>query len=175
MPPSRKSTYPRYKRGRSKNFVVIKVDAELALGALVSNVAVVGALWDINDDIKVISARLNWSLKGGTTGQGPIQVGLAKDAYTVAQIIEALDASPNNRADDVQIEFTNRKVRSVGSFPNFVSDEVLNNGVPILTRKLYWKFATDNDLQVFAANRSGGTLTSGGAIRVFGEVYAEWT
>ncbi len=163
-------------RGRSSNFVVLKVSASLALSTLGDDVVITGTLLDLNDDLKVIGADLTWALRDLTTGEGPIEVGLSTNAYTVAQIAEAVDASPNNRSDEIALERTRRKVRGVGVFAGVISNgEVLNDGKPVRSRKLYWKMATDRNLVIYAQNRSGSSLTTGGVIDVAGKVFAQWT
>ncbi len=173
MPPSRTSR--KRSRKRHPNFVVLKVNASFSLLTLAANVAVKADLIALSDDVEIISSRLTYSLRGATAGEGPLQVGLAKSAYSEAQIVEAMDASPSSRSDDIQLERTKRKVRNVGSFSGQDADEVLNDGKPIFTRKMYWKLANADDLVVWVINRSAATLTTGTNIVVNGEVYARWT
>ena len=162
-------------RKRQSNFVTLKVDRFLTLSTLADNIALDGALLDLNDDLVVISADLSWAIRGGTAGEGPIEVGLSSSAYSVTQITEAIDASPSNRADEVALERTRRRVRSVGQFPVTAGEEVLFDGAFKRARKLYWKFASDVDLNIWAVNRSGATLTTGMIVHVTGRVYARWT
>lgn len=154
---------------------MIKVNATLALSTLANNTALAGDIIDLNDDIRVISSDLTWTLRDLTAGEGGIDVGLNADAYTVAQIAEALDASPSDRGDQVSLEHSRRKVRLVGTFDGQLANEVLNDGKKIRTRKLYWNFAADRDLQMFAMNRSGATLTTGSELKVSGVLYCQWT
>jgi len=172
MPPSRRS---RNQRKRDKDFVVLKVAANLALGALANDVVIAGDLLDLNDDLKVISTDLTWGMRDHTPGEGSIGVGLNIDSYTVGEIAEALDASPTDRADAIALERSSRKVRTVGKFAGILAEETLNDGKPIRSRKLYWSLANDRDLQLHAVNRSGATLTTGTVITVEGNVYATWT
>ena len=154
---------------------MLKVNAQVALAALAANVAVKTALLNLNDDLKVISTDLTWAIQTLTPGEGPIDMGLASDAYTVTQITEAMDASPSNRADEVALERTRRRVRLAGTLSGQLADSVLNDGNKVRSRKLYWNFAADVDLAVWAINRSGTTLTTGAFLEVSGEIYAVWT
>ena len=160
------------RRRRDPNFVVLKVNAQVALGTLAANVAVKTALLNPNDVLKVISADLTYSIQTLTPGEGPIDCGLSSDAYSVTQIVEAMDASPSNRADEVALERTRRRVRLAGTFPGETADSTLNDGRKLRMRKMYWSFAADVDLACWAINRSGSTLTTGAFLEVSGEVYA---
>jgi len=164
---------PRRRRS-SKNFVVLKIDASLALSTLATDTVLAGDMIDLNDDVKIISSDLVWTLRDLTPGEGPIIVGLNSDAYSVTNILEAVDASPSDRGDLLSLENAGRNVRVVGSFDGQLANNVLNDGKMIRTRKMYWKFAANRDLQMFALNRSGGTLTTGANLRVIGNLYAEW-
>ncbi len=164
-------------RRRSSNFVVLKVQAALALGTLADDAVITATLLDLNDDLKVIGADLTWSIRDLAAGEGPILVGLSTNAYTVAQIVEAIDASPNNRSDEIALERTRRKVRNVGSFAGALPNgETLNEGRPMRTRKLYWKLSTDRNIVFWAQNKSGvANLATGAFVEVSGKVYAQWT
>jgi len=168
-----KPTYFPGRRGRSKNFFVSKVTATLSLGALTSGTVVAAALLDLVQDAYLISTDLSWSIGDNTAGEGSIQVGLANSVLSVAEIVEALDASPNAQDDRVAIERSNRPVRHTGQFPGAVEGEVLNNG-DLLRTKLKMVVTSARDLQVWARNTSGATLTTGGIVRALGKVYGNW-
>ncbi len=171
MPKARRSR----SRKRDPNFVVLKVAASLPLLTLASSAVVKTDLLAISDDVEIISTDLVWTIEGLTPPEGPVHVGLAKSAYTVAQIAEATDASPTSRSDDVQLEHSRRRVRTVGTFSGGVSNESLNDGRVLRTRKLYWKLANADDLVLWAQNRFSAPLTTGADICVQGKIYARWT
>ena len=60
-------------------------------------------LLTISDNAKVISTDFTWSIRDHTAAEGPIDVGLALSSLTIAQVIEALDASPSSRSDTIAI------------------------------------------------------------------------
>ena len=161
-------------RGRSKNFVVLKVHNAQALTTLANDTVSLSELLNIEDDVRLISADLTWSLHELTPGEGPILVGLTLSSLTAAQVLEAIDASPTNRGDRIALERTSRPVRDVGSFPGVAASEVLADGRPIRT-KLRFKMSENQNLEQFAVNRSGAALTTGALLEVSGKVFAEWT
>ncbi len=162
-------------RKRDANFVVLKVDKELALATLADGAALSSALLDLNDDLTIIGTDLTWVIETLTPGEGPIDVGVNIGGYSAAQIVEAVDASPSSRADVIALEHTKRRVRHVGTFAGQLANEVLNNGNKVRTRKLFYKLANDVDLNMWAINRSGGALTTGAIVHASGKVYARWT
>ncbi len=170
IPPARK----RRRRRRDSNFVVLKADASVALSTLLNGVAIPGVLLDLNDDVQVISADINWILRGLTAGEGPIEAGLCTSPMTASLITEALDASPNSRGDRIALERSGRPVRTAGTFPGVAADEVLNDGRPLRSRKLYWKLAGDLNLSMYAVNRGGATLTTGASLIARATIYARW-
>ncbi len=161
------------RRGRS-NFVVLKVNTTFTLGALADNTIQEAALIDITGEMTLIGADLTWTLRDLTPGEGPVQVGLNHSIYNAAEIVEALDASPRFRGDMLALEKNSRKVREIGAFSGLAEAEVLNNGLPVRTSKMYWKFEQDTEPEIWAMNRSGSTLTTGSRINVTGVLYARW-
>ena len=169
MPPKRSSR----KRGRDPNFVVFKVEAELALVTLAGNTALSGALHSLADDVYLISADLTWSIRNHTAGEGPIEVGLSQSGMSAANIIEALDASPVNRGDRIALERSGRPVREVGQFPGLLSEEVLNNG-NLFRTKIKFVISETQTLSMYGVNRSGAALTTGTVVGARGKIYARW-
>ncbi len=161
-------------RGRSKNFVVLKVNAALQLATLANGIVVDADLLDLADDVNLISADLQASILGLTAGEGPIEVGVNSDALTVTQVLEAITASPTSRGDRIALERTSRPVRSLGTFSGVGTEEVLNNGLPIRI-KLKFALSQNQVLRLFALNLSGATLTTGAVVRLSGKIYATWS
>ncbi len=116
------------------------------------------------------SFKSTWSSRGGTIGEGPVDVGLAHSDYTAAEIEACLEAEASwDEGDLVAQELAQRKVRTVGTFPMNFEDEVLNDGRPIRT-KLNWLIASGDTLQMWIRNRGGATLTTGLIILTDGHV-----
>ncbi len=174
MAPSRKPRR-RARRKRDSSYIAIPIQTALALGALANDTVTTAALFDLNDDVTVIAAELYFALRAHTEGEGPIVVGVSKSKYTVAQILENLDASPSHRSDDVAIEFANRRIRRMAQFNGLTTDEVPNDGKAVWARRLFWKLSNDDNLNFWAVNRDGGALTTGTQLEVGGIIHARWT
>ncbi len=168
-----KKTYFPGRRGRNANFFVSKVNTSIALGALVNNTVIGGTLIDLAQDAYLISADLTWSLHNLTAGEGPIAVGLNNNALSVAEIGEALDASPTSQSDIITKEQASRPVRNAGQFPGLNTEEVLNNG-GIRRVKLKFVLSQSQDLSAWARNLADATLTTGAILQVIGKVYGNW-
>jgi len=168
-----KATYFPGKRGRSKNFFVSKVDGTVTLGAATSGTVVLGAILDLTQDAYLISADLTWAMRDHTAAEGPIEVGLANSVLSTTEVSEAVTATPNSQDDRVALEQTSRPVREAGAFPGLLTDEVLNNG-NIFRTKLKMVVTSARDLNAYARNVSGATLTTGTIVRVNGKVYGTW-
>ncbi len=170
---SGKPTYFPGRRGRSKNFFVSKVNATITLGALTDGTVISGVLLDLDQDAYLISADLAWSVHNMTAGEGALRVGLTSSVLTVAQMAEALDASPGSQDDRIALERTRRPVRDSGQFPILTSEEVLNNG-NLFRTKAKMVITTGRNLLAWARNISGASLTTGGIVEVTGKVYGNW-
>ncbi len=134
----------------------------LALSTLLDQIVVKGTTLTASDrSYRLLSMRTTWGMRGGTAGEGPILVGYAHSDYTVTEIKEAVEAEGAMVTNDkIAQEQANRLVRVVGTFPGITEDEVLNDGRPIRT-KLNWAIPLGGNVDVFAYNRSGATLTTG--------------
>ncbi len=164
----------RNRRKRGAGFVAVPVTAELGLSTLGDNTvltqSILGAL---GEEMFFISADLTWTLAEATAGEGPIKVGVAHGDLTAAEINEALDASPLDRDDIIANERRRRPVRTVGMFRSTTATEVLNDGRKIRTT-IKMKVGIGHDLNFWARNQSGATLTAGTQIQVDGVLYARW-
>ena len=154
-------------------FQVLPVSGLLTLSTLAAEAIIAVNIMAIDDDFWVQSCDLAWNMQGHTAGQGPLLVGINNGDLSVTEIGECISAVPASRSDIVEREEARRPVRRVGIFPGLSTDEALNDGKVIRTRiKMY--LAQGTDLQMYAQNKSGGSLTTGTLIRVFGSIYGEW-
>ncbi len=129
----------------------------------------------VDDKMWFISAELVWGLQALTPGEGPITVGLAHGDYSATEIEEFIEASASwDAGDKVSQEQRRRKIRIVGMFSGEVADEVLNNGNPIKTY-LGMSIEEGETVATWAYNQSGGTLTTGAALRINGGLNARQT
>ncbi len=162
------------KRKYAKGFVAIPVNSSIALSTLTNNTTLTGSLiGTLTEDLYVTSVDLQWTIRSLTAGEGPIQVGLAHSDYTDTEIQENLDVSYVGPGDKITQEQARRLVRRVGLFNGLAGEEALNNGVSV---KTVCKFMIDDglDLDIFASNRSGATLTTGAIVQAFGTVWGRW-
>ncbi len=166
--------HPKRRGGRGKGFVVWPVQIQMALSTLATDTVIKFDLLALSQNAFMISADLQWTLRGGVATEGPIQVGYANDDLAVAEIAEAFNAAPASQSDIIQIERSRRPVRKAGSFTGLVTDEALNDGKAIRTT-LKFKLANGVDLAVWAFNQSGSALTGSQFIEVTGNVYGRWT
>ncbi len=124
----------------------------------------------------MIAADLSWSIQGMDALDGPVDVGLAHSAYTVAQIVEAVDASPTSDSDLIAIEQGRRSVRTVGTFHSVGlsgKGQVLNDGKKMRT-KLKFRVSNDEEISIWAINRGSPALTVDTTVQVAGKVYLTW-
>ncbi len=162
-----------YSRRRSR-LVVLKFDVQVSLGTLADNTALLTSIISsFTTAFWCSSADVYWSLDGHTAPEGPLVVGLCHGAYTAAQVVEALDASPSGPDDVIAIEQGRRMVRRSGQFAGVVDPEVLNDGKAIRT-KCRWTTGIAEDFELFVVNRHGATLTTGSQIHARGQLYGNW-
>ncbi len=158
---------------RKKTFLLKgKVDKALTLGTLAaSDVVKVNFNDSVDEEAWALSAELVWSLRDLTPGEGPIIVGLAHSDYTDPEIEAFLEAAASwKRGNLTEQEIAKRKIRMVGIFPGEVAEEVLNDGRPIKT-KLSFNLITAATVAMWAFNKSGAVLTTGGIITAEGHVW----
>ncbi len=166
----------RKSRKANSAFQALQVDTELALSTLANNTVLAQALTILSDDFWVISGDLNWLMIGMTPGEDPLYVGIANGDLSVAEIKEAINASPVSRSDIVEREQARRPVRKVGAFTQQDAATVaqrLNDGKPIRT-KIRMYLAEGTELNMWAHNKSGATLTTGAKLHCYGTLYGVW-
>ncbi len=132
------------------------------------------ALTTSDNEYRVLSATMTWSLAGLTAGEGPLIFGYAHGDYSVTEIKEALEAENTiDRGDKVAAEQGNRLVRRVGSFSGLGTETEFNDGKPMRMR-LNWVIAEGRTLNYWVYNFSGGTLTDGSAVIVMGDAVIKY-
>ncbi len=162
------------KRRGTPNLTNIPIDSGITLSTLANATVLSGSLIaTLTEDLHLIHADLAWSIQGLTPGEGPIYVGIAHGDYSDAEILEALLASLTGPGNKIEQEQSRRLVRRIGGFPGILAEEVLADGQQIRTR-LNFTVQSAKTVKMFAFNRSGGTLTTGAVIRVFGSVFGRW-
>ncbi len=166
----------KHKRLRSfkSRVIAVQVDGGLALSTLGSETVLAA---DISPSESVegntlfaISADLLLSLKNMTAGEGPIIVGCAHDDYSVVEIKEALEADNLDFTNKIEAERSRRQVRRWGQFSVLGAQEVLNDGRPL---RVFIRVPLElgHNLKIFAYNKSGAPLTTGGALTWTGKLF----
>lgn len=159
---------------RTRNFVAIPFNEEVALGALADDTVGSDAiLASLVEDLYVISIDAQCAWGGHSIGEGPLQVGYSHGDYTVAEIEECLDANVVDPDDKIANEHSRRLVRRLGTFSGVATDEVLNDGKKIRT-KLKFTIGDGKNLQFWYYNQSGAPLTTGSFLRLHGTIYGKW-
>ncbi len=108
----------------------------------------------------------------GTTGDGPLTVGICHSDYSNTEVKECLESGASiDQGDKIAQEQGNRLVRIVGSMlPG--EEENLNDGKPIKTR-LNWMIDIGSAVNVFVYNEGSGSLTTGSLMKLTGSLYVK--
>ncbi len=168
------------KRG-NRNFRAIRVTQNMNLGALAAGTVVIQNLFDNTDqEMRVISADLTWTLANGEADEGPISVGLAHGDYSLTEIDEWFESTAGIAGDEIALERARRKCRHVGDIVGRDTDGgggvgnafgQLKGGQKIRT-KMGWHIPENVDISIWARNTGDGALSSTTTdISVSGTVY----
>ncbi len=162
----------KHPKRRRYNLRRVRVSPSIALGALASGVAVASGLTGAApNSYRCISTSMVWALELGTANEGPITVGYAHSDYTVTEIKEALEAAASiDPGKKIEQERANRLIRIVGTISS--DEERLNDGRPVKTR-LNWLIAPGDEVNAFAFNDSGASLTTGSILHPMGSVWVK--
>ena len=171
----RASTRANMRKRSRKNFVAMPFDVTNSLLTLGSAVVDGQAVHTgpFGEDIYLISADTLWSIRNATQNEGPIEVGFAHGDLTDTEVKEGLEVELTDPDDIIAKERSRRPIRRAGIFPLINVDEVLNNGVPLRT-PIKFSVGDGHDLNVYAFNHGGQSLTSGAQIKAQGTLYGRW-
>ncbi len=170
------ATRRRYAKNRRKNFVAIPFDTSLTLLTLANETVLQNGIFgsSLGEDLFVISIDCYWALRGGTTGEVPIGVGFSHSDLTVAEVAECLGAELTDPDDIIQRERARRPVRRAGMFGLGASTgKELNNGVAVRT-KMRMSVGDGHNVNCWARNQFGASLTTGAIVEVHGTLYGRW-
>ncbi len=165
------------RRRYSPGFAAISFTTAISLGTLGSDTVVTQAMFSnaFEENFYAMSCKAQWGYRNGTITEGPVEVGYAHSDYTVGEVAEKLSADESNvRGDKIANEQSRRDVRRAGMFAGAVTDDVLNDGRGIKTA-LRFRIGNNFNLNVYARNRSGAVLTTGGLIIITGTLYGRYT
>ncbi len=160
-------------RKRRSPLVPVKFSVAVPLSTLADVTVITGPTVTMAQDFDIISTEMTVSLSGLTAGEGPLDVGIASGVYSVAEIAEALDASPTQQYGP-EMERSRRSVRTYGTFAGNETEEVLNDGRPI-KRKMFIRGIDGSDAaDCWVRNNSGATLTTGAIVDFTGVHWGRW-
>ncbi len=167
----RKGGYP--SRGRY-SLRGVRFANSITLGTLANITVITSGTTGVADGAyRMISIQGVWSLKDSTGNEGPIVVGYAHSDYTVTEIKEALEANASiSVGDKVANERSKRLVRIVGQFDGTGQDRTINDGRPLKTR-LNWFIPIGDEVNMFAYNDSGATLTTASVVDLTGKCWVK--
>ncbi len=168
--------YTKRKQRRNRNFVAIPFEVSIPLGTLGNGIVICGDLLgaDLGEDIYVLSIDGLWSIRELTAGEQPIQVGYAHKDLTVTEIKEATEAEVTDPDDIIAKERARRPVRRAGVFAKGAEvDYTLAHGEHIRT-KMKFSVGNGHNICIWAKNKSGSTLTTGGFVQCSGTLYGRW-
>ncbi len=162
------------KKSRRGRLVVLPINAQITLGTTGDGAAVLANLIAaLTEDIWVHSVDLTWALRGLTSGEVPIQVGISQGDLTAAEVVEAVTASPTGPGDIIANEHARRPVRISGQFGDVGTDQTLAHGEMIRT-KARFLVSDGKAFNAWALNRTGAAYTTGAVVRVTGRLYGRW-
>jgi len=163
----------KHRRRRNRNFGVIRVQNSQPLGTLGDNTVISITLAAVTQEMYAIAADLLWNIRGGTSGEGPVMIGLAHGDYTITEIKEAIEADVTSQGTKIEQEQARRQVRDVGYIGDVGPGIQFNDG-KIKRTKLGFSIEDGQDVQGFAYNLHGSPLTTGGSLEVTGKIYVNW-
>ncbi len=145
-----------------------------ALGTLANLTAVSTALTGTSANVyRAMSARLTWTLKNMTVGEGPILFGYAHSDYSATEIKEWLESQSSiDIGNKLAAEQGNRLIRQVGVFDAATADSKFNEGRPMKT-KLNWAIGIGDAVNLWWFNDSGAVLTTGGVADANGALWVK--
>ncbi len=117
----------------------------------------------------LIGLRLAYAFDAFTSGEGPIQFGVAHPDYGSSEIEEALEASGSwSIGDQIALEQSRRKVRTVGVFKPG-DGEGINDGKPIWTKCGWYLESGEVGYKLWMRNLDlVNPLTTGGLLKADG-------
>ncbi len=169
-----KPTYHRNYRLRK-----VRINAQLALGALAAGTVIQGTLTNAaTDPLRFISIDGTWSILDlGAAIDDGFTFGVAHSDYSAVEIEECLESFASmDLGDKVAQERQGRLVREIGTIS--VAGAVagagatFNDGKPMKTR-LNWLMSTADQLGVWVRNASGVVWTTGARIAFAGNLWVK--
>ncbi len=165
----------RRKSKNRRNFVAIPFSQAVALSTLADETVLkTGLAQSMGEDIFVISVDLSIHIKDNTTGEFPLFFGISHGDYTVAEILEAVNAEQTDPDDKIAMEHGRRQVRKIGGIHGTEALGVQFNDGKTIRQKIGFSVGDGHTLDFWVKNQSGGALTTGAVIELDGVIYGRW-
>lgn len=162
------------KGGGKRRLVTLKQEDSITLGTLANNTIVLQTVpFAIKQNFYCVSMDIWADIRGLTTGETPIKIGVASADLTNVEISEALDATQNDPGDEIAKERGRRPVRTIGRFSGSGASIGMNDGEATRT-KVRRKFFEDLGMVIWAQNKTGATLTTGALVSFQVNYYGFW-
>ncbi len=131
------------------------------------------------DSLRIIKSEGIASIRGATSvdGDGPIELWLASDDLTTAEIVEAIAVTggiPLSREDRVGNERAMRPVFYLGILQNIAIGNAEGGWKVEWSRNIRWTFGDEASFTIVAFNRGSSALTTGGSIDMYHTVFGVW-
>ncbi len=156
----------RSRRGRKyRRYLKGQINATQDIGTLAGRTLQSQLVTDtLTEKAWLSSVKATWALSDVTQSNsvGPLMVGVAHSDYTNAEVEAWIEQTSSwEQGDKIAQEVAKRKIRRVGVFQLFASDEtiVLNDGKPITT-KCGWQLVTGQTVRIWAYNMGSGAFAT---------------
>ncbi len=159
----------------TSKYVSIPVNAQLSIGALANQVVILGGiLGALAENFFAINAKLSWSWRAHTAGEGPVQVGLSHGDLTAAEVEAYLELSWTDPNDKIAAEVATRGkyIVPVGVFDGLTTEEKLFDG-RVKKSRIKWVTKAE-DLSMYAHCQDVNGLTTGTTLEVTGKIFGYW-
>ncbi len=164
----------RRRRSRGR-FVALPFNTQQALGTLADETVVSADLTtNLAEDFYAISVDIVATVADGSAGDGPIEIGVAHDDYTAAEIKEFIDVNLTDPDNKIDQERSRRLIRRLGSIVELTNaPQVPRSGDP---KRIPLRFilGDGHTLSAWVMNHTGSAMTTGAVVTFSGTIYGRW-
>ncbi len=163
----------KHRNRKRRSIKKIKIRSGVLLGTLASDTGILDPLTGdtAGEQFFAVSADLSVAWESETAADGPLDIYVSHDDYTLTEVEEYIELDTGFGRGDLRAqEIQRRKIRFVGT----VNDEetMLNDGKPVRV-PLKFMLETGATIQVIVYNR-GDALQTGSQILTTGNLWGRW-
>jgi len=158
---------------RRSGLKVVKFEQEIALSTLAGNTLIAADVADLltDRDAYIISGDIMVGLVNNVAGEGPLEVGLANNGYTTAEVEEWIENTGGMTSADLsQQEVRRRLIRSIGMLSGVGATESLFDGAPRRVR-IRFKLTAGAAISVWCYNHENAAKSGSAIVVVSGTIY----